>query len=99
MVAVSQFLEGSYWNVLSTVDPTWAAQHGEYPDVFKDGCLALCTGQVMVTTHHYEKQPHYKLLMHGRHVLISKATRKKYFQLASKGNLGEAIAAAAADIT
>jgi len=50
--------------------------------LYNDGDLVACLGVTMYDTHHYEKQPFYKVLtLTGDIAYVSKGTRNKYFEL------------------
>jgi hypothetical protein len=47
-----------------------------------DGDIVACVGMQLRTTHHYEKQPYYKLLtLAGEVAYVTRGTRNKYFEL------------------
>jgi hypothetical protein len=64
---------------LVTEQPQWANSAGK---TYQDGDVVACVGVHMRETHHYEKQPFYKILtLTGEVGYVSKGTRNKYFEL------------------
>ena len=63
---------------LETENPRYAGR----TKLYNDGDIVACLGVTMCDTHHYEKQPFYKVLtLTGDIAYVSKGTRNKYFEL------------------
>ena len=66
------------WKTLETENPSYSVRM----KLYKEGDIVACLGVTMCDTHHYEKQPFYKVLtLTGDIAHVSKGTRNKYFEL------------------
>jgi hypothetical protein len=64
---------------LQTIDGSWCSPNKV---LLADGDVVACVGVESYVTHHYEKQPFYKVLTLTGHVAyVSKGNRNKYFEL------------------
>ncbi len=67
---------------LETENPQYISRSAK---ILRDGDLVACLGIMMRETHHYEKQPFYRVLtLTGDIAYVSKGTRNKYFELVKK---------------
>ena len=64
---------------LMTEQPTYLSAQ---TNVYRDGDVVACIGTEMRETHHYERQPFYKVVtLTGEIGYVTKGTRNKYFEL------------------
>ncbi len=65
--------------LLETENPNYTSRTAK---LYRDGDIVVCLGKKMRETHHYQRQPFYKVLtLTGEIAYVSKGSRNKYFEL------------------